>query len=172
MARVRKQPIQRFLLFVAFQRNGCWIWTGCTNGTYPRFGPGGRVPMIRAHRWSYEFFQKKIEKGKELHHLCKNKLCVSPYHLKEVTHRDHMLLDDTIPGRNAKKTHCVNGHSLADCIRKDNGNRNCRQCNNEARRKYYKNHKEASREYYKKHRAEIQAYRKACRRDQRLARTA
>lgn len=42
-----------------------------------------------AHRYYYEFFNKKIGKNLLIRHTCDNKLCINPNHLLEGTHKEN-----------------------------------------------------------------------------------
>lgn len=70
----------------------CWNWLGAQKGKgYGKFHMKGTVSGVSAHRFSYEYHKKKIEPGLQIDHLCRNKLCVNPDHLEEVTNRENQL---------------------------------------------------------------------------------
>lgn len=66
---------------------GCWIWLKSTD----RSGYG--IAQGRAHRKVYEALQGAIPEDHHLHHVCANKACVNPKHLRAVTHEEHMALE-------------------------------------------------------------------------------
>lgn len=67
--------------------NGCWVWQrGLTRG-YPRLGIRGLDQ--RAHRAYFEIAKGPIPEGYDIHHTCKNQLCVNPDHLEGITQREH-----------------------------------------------------------------------------------
>jgi hypothetical protein len=71
--------------------NACWIWKGaCDGDSYGVLGDSARG-IVKAHRWSYEFFKGQIPAGKELHHICENPTCVNPSHLEALTCCEHHL---------------------------------------------------------------------------------
>lgn len=92
----------------------CWIWIAYRNvfgyGTFrgenSKKEDGYKCRL--AHRWSYENFVGKIEPGLELDHICKNKACVNPEHLRQVTHARNMEFNS---GLNKDVTCCPEGHS-------------------------------------------------------------
>lgn len=90
---------------------GCWEWTAArsTNG-YGRFLYEGTV--IEAHSASYRMHVGEVPTGKQLDHLCRNKLCVKPQHLEPVTARQNTLRGDGPSARNAAATHCRHGHEF------------------------------------------------------------
>jgi len=89
-----------------------WWWQGWVdkrNG-YGRFWYEGE--NIGAHVMScHLFFGTPIHRPRSetVDHLCRERLCVRPSHLKPGTHSDNMLraLDTHI---HASKTHCPQGH--------------------------------------------------------------
>lgn len=113
--------------------DGCWLWTGATNGRgYGRIGSeGGRSGrMIYAHRVMYELFVGPIPEGLELDHLCRNPSCIRPDHLEPVTH-----LENVRRGKSGEylreRTHCSEGHPFeGDNLAPVSWGRRCRACRN------------------------------------------
>lgn len=123
---VRKDPTTHFWSYVnkSTGPDGCWLWMGSrTVSGYGRFGLGdGRY--FRAHRVSYEMVVGEVPKGLTLDHLCRNKLCVNPYHLEPVT------AVENVRRAMAALTHCKNGHPFAgeNLVIDNRGWRRCRIC--------------------------------------------
>lgn len=66
----------------------CWNWTGRQmNGGYGKATHGGRT--TGAHRIAYEMTGVTIPDGMYLDHICSNRLCVNPAHLREVTRKQN-----------------------------------------------------------------------------------
>lgn len=62
----------------------CWIWIGTTSTHgYGVFGVNGK--QRRAHRFGYENLKGSIPDGRYVDHMCHNKSCVNPDHLRLVT---------------------------------------------------------------------------------------
>jgi len=132
MARIRNpdNPAPRFWTKV-FPTDGCWIWIGERTGRgYGAFGLSRPIrKRTAAHRWVYEEVVGPIPNGKQIDHLCRNRLCVHPGHLEAVTVRENILRGNGLPARNARKTHCPRGHSLSgDNLYLADGSRYCRIC--------------------------------------------
>lgn len=104
---------------------GCWVWNGKPdkNG-YGRFGRQG------AHLYAYKRACGDPPPGMQVDHLCTNRRCVRPGHLKAVTHRENVLRSQAPPAKNARKTHCHWGHPFDDLNtrRLKDGRRMCRAC--------------------------------------------
>lgn len=79
----------RILAKTIIDQDGCWIWLGTHNRKgYPMLYIAGRY--VYAHRVTYEATVAAIPDGMELDHLCHNRGCLNPAHLKAVTHVDHL----------------------------------------------------------------------------------
>ena len=107
---------QRFLeKIIIDQETGCCIWTGSHVG---KVGYGyfwSKSGSCRAHKFCYESIIGPVPKGMELDHLCRNTLCVLPYHLEPVSHLENVrrgVSSETSGKYQKEKTHCVNGHEF------------------------------------------------------------
>jgi hypothetical protein len=99
-----------------------------TGGYLNRWDPI-RKRAVGIHRLVYEAAFGPIPDGLTLDHLCRNPWCVNPGHLQPVTQRENNLRGDTIPGLNAHKTHCLNGHPFSvENTHAYQGKRFCKQC--------------------------------------------
>ena len=90
----------------------------------------------RLHRAIYEKFVGPIPDGLTIDHLCRNRLCVNPAHLEPVTLAANVLRGESLPAKNARKTHCPKGHPYDETnthITKQ-GWRICKACNRERQR--------------------------------------
>ena len=69
----------------------CWNYALSANGSgYANtirhaFGMGGDSEMIQGSRLAYVALRGPIPADHECDHLCKNKLCLNPWHLEAVT---------------------------------------------------------------------------------------
>lgn len=106
----------------------CWEWRGPRNAKgYGRFHASGASEM--AHRTSVRLDGRDIPNGMEVDHICRNRGCVNPSHLRVVTHRENLLSGDTLAARAAAKTECRHGHPLSgDNMVVRSGRRRCREC--------------------------------------------
>lgn len=101
--------------------DGCWIWEG---GYFPAgYGAYNSVP---AHRWIAQEYLKwpPTGDGWVIDHICRNRACVRPSHLRRVTQAENV--------RNSARvevTHCPQGHPYAgDNLIVYKGMRSCREC--------------------------------------------
>lgn len=105
-------------------RGRCWPWLGCRDPRgYGRFGvqfKKGKTKISLAHRYSYVFHKGEIPPRLTIDHLCRNTSCVNPSHLEAVTTGVNTLRGNALSAINARKTHCKNGHDLADAFLKLN----------------------------------------------------
>ena len=85
-----EKDFDRFWSKVNKTTDGCWEWTAASfaNG-YGQFWFGNT--MVYAHRFSFEQHMKtKLNSDIHVHHICENKICINPFHLKAKTRFDHM----------------------------------------------------------------------------------
>lgn len=138
----REDNVNRFWSKVK-KTDACWEWTAHTNKSgYCYFKWNGSKYLV--HRISM-WLSGKIKLTFEDHssvvdHICKNKVCVNPLHLRVVSQRVNSLENSNgIGAINSKKTHCLNGHQFSKentRIAKSKNERICRTCRKERAQKY------------------------------------
>jgi hypothetical protein len=109
----------------------CWEWTAHTlpNG-YGTFSLLSRPYLV--HRIAYFLYKGELTDGLQIDHLCRNRRCVNPEHLEEVTPRVNTLRGISPSALNYGKPSCKNGHRFSKentYIRRDrNKGRECKTC--------------------------------------------
>ena len=117
-------------------RHRCWIWAGHKN-------PEGYGTLWfeghhrKAHRLAYEEFIGEIPEGLVIDHLCRQRACVKPGHLRAVTvnlnsrrangGRDYSKMKKPL----GRTTHCKQGHEYNEkntYIWRGHSGRRCRMC--------------------------------------------
>lgn len=69
--------------------NACWLWLGRVNENgYGYFDLQGKA--VRAHRLVYQLKIGPLLSGLEVMHLCHNRLCCNPKHLRLGSHAENM----------------------------------------------------------------------------------
>lgn len=114
---------------VEIQPDECWTWTGAkTPRGYGKVNRNHR--FIYVHRLAYETFRGSIPPEMEIDHLCNNRACVRPDHLRAVTHLQNTMRSQNFAAVNAAKTECGNGHPFneANTYFDKDGWRHCRVC--------------------------------------------
>lgn len=116
-------PILRFWQKVNIQDNGSWLWqtdgknscwlwqASCNAGGYGKFGVNRE--SVLAHRFVYEYFRGKISESLDLDHLCRNHLCVNPWHLEPVPKVVNIRRGEVVNSNRRRGhaiTHCPKGH--------------------------------------------------------------
>jgi hypothetical protein len=100
---------------ITVDENGCWVWNKhITANGYSQISTGSRVTHSlqnrSGHRVSYEVFVGPLIEGMQIDHLCRNRACVNPDHLEQVTPRENIHRSDAVYKRLMAKTHCPKGH--------------------------------------------------------------
>jgi hypothetical protein len=118
-------PLDRFeAKYIPEPNSGCWLWTGASN----RAGYGMMMINYRtilAHRFSYQTFKAPLNEFLVLDHLCRNRCCVNPDHLEQVTQSENAR-------RIELSSECSRGHPWtveSTWFNPRNGWRQCRKCN-------------------------------------------
>lgn len=66
---------------------GCWVWQGSKSEGYGKFSLNNRP--VWAHRVAYEREVGPIPDGLTIDHICRNRACVRPDHLRAVTQKQN-----------------------------------------------------------------------------------
>lgn len=125
----------------------CWFWTGYHDRDGYAMSSINDVPLA-AYRMAYKLFVGELTKGMCLDHICRQRGCVNPKHMEEVTSKENTRRSPIAPAAiNAQKTHCPRGHELTEGnIVTSMKGRNCLICNRvkdaERKRRYRAERKE------------------------------
>lgn len=103
--------------------DGCWIWVGTvTDDGYGQFNDYAFGGLL-AHRLSLYLDGQEVPPDKVVDHrchkagdcigaTCMHRRCVNPAHLAIVDPAENILRGNGAGARNARKTHCINGHEF------------------------------------------------------------
>jgi hypothetical protein len=106
----------------------CWTWRGAKNPKGYGHLACGRNPRS-AHRIAWELSRGTIPSGMFIDHVCRNRTCVNPDHLRLVTPRQNALENSMgMSALNLDKRFCVNGHEGHWRTRPDGEGRFCVEC--------------------------------------------
>lgn len=125
----------RFLSKISVSENGCWEWMGEVSKIHGYGRIYFKKKKYNAHRVSYDMFFGIKERTTVIDHICRNKSCVNPDHLREVTVRTNTLENSICSAVHKKaQTHCINGHeytkenTIVTYGKQGGERRSCRQC--------------------------------------------
>jgi hypothetical protein len=133
---------QRFDSHTIRTTNGCLIWTGARNTMGYSIFQLSVKRTVYAHIHAWERVHGPVPDGLTVDHhchtidptcmggaTCPHRACVEPTHLRVISRGANTLAGNTITGNNARKTHCLRGHSFDPSNTYwSKGHRSCRAC--------------------------------------------
>lgn len=85
----RMTQLERFWSKVD-QTDTCWKWASTKRFGYGQFQTGGRnAPKLPSHKFAYELVNGPVPEGKILDHVCHDRSCVNPGHLRLVNSKQN-----------------------------------------------------------------------------------
>jgi len=128
---------ERFTNFTTKQGD-CVLWTGyCDKDGYGTFY--FRKKQRRAHRVAYYVNFGDIADGMVVDHVCQNRHCVNPQHLRQVTPLQNTMENSKSVGAiNKAKTVCKNGHPFDKVYGTVKKQRYCSICENAKSKRLHK----------------------------------
>lgn len=147
MSNYTESEIERFFALIGNQTEFyCWPWLGFFDKDgYPLFRRQNGS-SCRAQRYSYETFRTTIPDRLVTDHICRNKICVNPFHLQAVTDKVNLLRGNGACALNSRKRICKWGHPLSgeNLITykyKNSIFRACRECRRRTAREWWRSNK-------------------------------
>ena len=147
MTRIKTTPIPKNIdIFKVLSKinatDSCWHWLGTIESQgYGVFSVKNekinKRQNIKAHRYIFSVFNSRLKSGYVIDHICKNRDCVNPNHLRQVTVYENNVTYSSSPiAKNKFKTHCIRGHHLHGENVGGVGYRYCMTCKRDSNAKY------------------------------------
>ena len=136
---------ERAITSVVVTDEGCWISTySLGSHGYAQIGwhDSGRTRMTTAHRAAWVHAHgEQIPESMTVDHLCKQKRCVNPDHLRLLSNFENARRTS---GRDWPEGECINGHPNNELRTQPSGKRVCRACQSVWNRRYIEKQQAAS----------------------------
>lgn len=150
---ITEKEAKRIFPYISIDKNTwCWNWTRQLHDGYGRIYFRGRPWHVHRvlYLWKYgELPEYGNGKKFVVDHICKNRACCNPDHLRILTNSENVLSGDGVTAKNARKTLCKRGHELTP---RKGGGRVCWTC------KRSEHSKEVKREYDRKYKLAKKAH--------------
>ena len=98
---------------------GCLEWTGALSSGYGRTSVHGNDIFV--HRLAYALTKGDIPGDLTVDHICRNRKCFNPEHLRLLSNVDNTLVGEGPTAKNLRKTHCPRGHQYDRTWIRSNG---------------------------------------------------
>ncbi len=134
----RKLSLEKSFEVRTLKSESCWEWTGSKD----QYGYGrirfNKVNML-AHRISFKIHKGEIPENLVIDHICRNRGCVNPEHLRAVTKSINSKENTaSFTALNLLKTACPHGHKYTgNNLLVSGKKRYCRTCSRGRSLKYY-----------------------------------
>jgi len=115
--------------------NGCWEWKAYKNpegyGKVTLYHGEDGYSSYYTHRLVYQSLVGPIPEGMEIDHICENRSCCNPVHLRVLTHLQNVQRGKWI------KRPCPHGPETERYDWRTTGCGACKECKKESNREYY-----------------------------------